>query len=98
MPTNLTGRFLLIVSVLLACPYILFPYGFRGDFKPNIRPGIDMVGGSSLLYQVKTPDNAPAKEGLADRVIESLRQRVDPKGVKNLVWRAQGANQTVSVT
>lgn len=98
MPTNLSGRFTLIFAVLLACLYILFPYALfpaQGEarFKPNIRPGIDMVGGSSLLYQIKTAEGQRPAPDLAEKVIAALRLRVDPDGVKNLVWRAQGADK-----
>ena len=93
MPTNLTGRFLLIGAVLFGCLYILFPFAFTGNFTPNIRPGIDMVGGSSLVYPIKVPPGQTVAPDLADRVITALRQRVDPDGVKNLVWRANGAEQ-----
>ena len=93
MPKNLTGRSLLIVAVLLAALYTLFPYAWRGNFRPNLRPGIDMVGGSSLLYQIKGSGEGAAAPDLAERTISALRTRVDPEGVKNLVWRAQGADK-----
>ena len=98
MPTNLTGRFILILAVLLGALYIVFPYTLfpvagESRFKPNIRPGIDMVGGSSLLYQIKADEGTRPAPDLAERVIGALRLRVDPEGVKNLVWRAQGADK-----
>lgn len=93
MPKQLTGRVLLILAVLFSCLYILFPYAFKGQFKPNIRPGIDMVGGSSLLYEVKKPDGEPLRADDLEKTIAALRERVDPEGVKNLVWRASGADK-----
>lgn len=96
MPKQLTGRVLLILAVLLACLYILFPYAIFGNrdgqrsFKPNIRPGIDMVGGSSLLYELKFPEGTTPGADVLEKTISALRERVDPDGVKNLVWRASG--------
>src|SRR5688500_17486062 len=98
MPTQLSGRFLLISALLLSFLFILLPHALlpsQGDarFSPNIRPGNVMVGGSTLLYQTKTNEGEPPAPDLSERVISALRQRVDPEGVKNLVWRAQGADR-----
>lgn len=99
MPKQITGRALLILAVLFACLYILFPYAIFPNkdgarlYRPNIRPGIDMVGGSSLLYELKFPEGtAPSSETL-EKTIAALRERVDPEGVKNLVWRASGMDK-----
>src|ERR1700722_12643876 len=61
----------------------------------NLKPGIDMVGGTSLLYEIKQPEgtrSAPNAD-LAEKVMTALKKRVDPNGVKNLVWRPQGSNR-----
>lgn len=61
----------------------------------NLKPGIDMVGGTSLLYEIKQPEGTrggPNKD-LAEKVMTALKKRVDPNGVKNLVWRPQGNNR-----
>jgi SecD/SecF fusion protein len=56
----------------------------------NLHPGIDMVGGTSLLYEIKAPEHTTANNNLAEQVMESLKKRVDPLGQRNLVWRPQG--------
>ncbi len=61
----------------------------------NLKPGIDMVGGTSLLYEIKQPEgtrSGPSAD-LAEKVMTALKKRVDPNGVKNLVWRPQGNNR-----
>jgi preprotein translocase subunit SecD len=104
MPTNYTGRVLLILAVLVISVLMILPPGswFDSDLsfgqKLALKPGIDMVGGTSLLYEIKTPDGAPAGTGsggtnLAEQVMESLKKRVDPDGVRNLIWRPIGANR-----
>src|SRR4051794_20294905 len=90
MPTQFSGRITLILVVILGALWMIFP---RGDVRhPDLKPGIDMVGGTSLLYEIKQPPggwNDPNKT-LADVVMESLKKRVDPTGVRNLIWRPQG--------
>jgi SecD/SecF fusion protein len=88
MPTNNSGRVSLILVVLFLALWAIFP---TGNFKhPNLKPGIDMVGGTSLLYEIKVPPNGAYASDLSEKVMESLKKRVDPQGVKNLVWRPQG--------
>lgn len=89
MPTNLSGRFTLIALVLVAALWAIFPGAFKGRFKPDLKPGIDMVGGTSLLYEIKAPADAQTTN-LAEQVMEALKKRVDPDGVRNLIWRPQG--------
>ncbi|HZK82369.1 MAG TPA: hypothetical protein VFC46_14910, partial [Humisphaera sp.] len=56
----------------------------------NLKPGIDMVGGTSLVYEIKKPEGALLSGHLASDVAEALKRRVDPAGVRNLIWRPQG--------
>jgi len=44
------------------------------------------------LYEIKVPEGGGSAQGanLADQVMEALKKRVDPDGVRNLVWRPQG--------
>lgn len=58
----------------------------------NLKPGIDMVGGTSLLYEIKQSEGTARSPNtnLAEKVMTALKKRVDPNGVKNLVWRPQG--------
>ena len=52
-----------------------------------------MVGGTSLLYEIKTPPGMQYNPDLANEVMTSLKKRVDPEGVRNLIWRPQGATR-----
>ena len=93
MPTNYTGRVTLILTVLVVAFWLIFPGAPRGRFKPDLKPGIDMVGGTSLLYEIKLPEGGIASENLASEVAGSLKKRVDPDGVRNLIWRPQGSTR-----
>jgi len=60
----------------------------------NIKLGIDLRGGYSLLYEIDDSGmDATQKTGLSDRVMAILKERVDPNGVLNLVWRPVGNNR-----
>src|SRR6187455_3318279 len=98
MPTNIAGRVSLIVVVTLVflaaifSPLIQHPsWTFDRSIpflrKTAIRPGIDMVGGTSLLYEIRMPADRPqAYSGdIAAQMMEALKRRVDPEGVRNLV-------------
>ena len=93
MNQNYSGRVTIILLVLFGALYCIFP---RGNLtKPNLKPGIDMAGGTSLLYEIKEPPGGyqGTKGTLAEEVMEALKKRVDPSGTKNLVWRPQGNNR-----
>jgi SecD/SecF fusion protein len=104
MPTNYSGRFTLIaVFILIALAAIFWPTvthpsaafdpGVPFSKKIGLRPGIDMVGGTSLLYEIKPAEGTVASEDLAQTMMASLKRRVDPDGTRNLVWRPQGATR-----
>ena len=91
MPTNYTTRFLIIGGILLAAIWSIFPGAFKGNFDPDLKPGIDMVGGTSLLYEIRTPPGSKQYTGdLAVEMMNALKRRIDPEGVRNLIWRPQG--------
>src|SRR5688572_20531649 len=102
MPQNYTGRVLVILAVVLAALWAIFPKPldlFRSDLtwgeKLNLKPGIDMQGGTSLLYEIKPPegmegDATTYRGNLAEEVMTALKRRVDPNGVSSLIWRPHG--------
>src|SRR5258706_5141259 len=106
MPTNYGGRLLLTAAVLLVC---LFGFPWIGggilkttklfdnipfSQKTNLKPGIDIAGGTSLTYEIKLPPGASSRtnsgQTMAEEVAAALKKRVDPQGLFNLVWRPQG--------
>ncbi|MFI5381961.1 MAG: protein translocase subunit SecD [Tepidisphaerales bacterium] len=90
---NLPQRFTLILIVLFGGLWAIFPHWWRLDLKPNLKPGIDISGGSSLVYQITPQEGVKAANDLSTVVANSLKRRVDPHGVKNLIWRPLGATQ-----
>ena len=101
MPTNYSGRLTTILVVLLisllGVPGIgpgISSWSSVFSLKPELylKPGIDLVGGTSITYEIKKPPGfvAGGPETLAEQLVRSLKKRLDPAGVKNYVWRPQG--------
>ena len=59
------------------------------QFGENLKGGIDLVGGTSLLYEIDTSELSDT-HGAAEEVVKVLRRRVDPDNVRNLIWRVVG--------
>jgi len=79
----------LLISVLLglACTQVYPP-------RQRLQGGIDLTGGHSLLYEIDDADIPPERSrDLAERVMKILKERVDPKGQRNLIWRPIGSNR-----
>ncbi|MEM8781440.1 MAG: protein translocase subunit SecD [Planctomycetota bacterium] len=75
---------LLLIFVVVGCAVLL-------QFK-SLNPGIDLAGGTTLTYAVQVPENQDAQEAI-EQTIEILKERVDPSGIMNLVWRAEVGNR-----
>src|ERR1700693_5710882 len=99
MPTTYSNRFTLIIVMVVLCllaifwgpPSRFFNHNLTLIQKTNLRPGIDMVGGVSLVYSIEAPNNTDPD--LSEHVMEALKKRVDPLGLRNLVWRPQGVDR-----
>ena len=85
MDKNLTWKIVLIIVLLVVAVWTLYPAG------KTLKPGIDLAGGTSLVYEIDTQGMEESeKKDLAQRMITVLRRRIDPAGIRNLVWRTQG--------
>ncbi|MCC5831285.1 MAG: protein translocase subunit SecD [Phycisphaeraceae bacterium] len=75
---------------------LLFALALALVYPPerNLILGLDLAGGTRLVYQVEIPpEDAPFAERIIDDIIAVQRDRVDPQGVMNLTWRRVGANR-----
>ena len=87
---NLWWKMLLVVVIAGLAALMLYPP------TQQLKGGIDLVGGYSLLYEIDTAgleDEQITK--LAERVMMVLKDRVDPKGQRNLEWRPIGKGGTL---
>ncbi len=88
MKTNLLWRFIVIILVTLAAALYAW-------FVPP-RLGIDLAGGVSQVYELdltKLDLSNQSPADIAGQVIEVLKRRIDPKGVKNIIWRVVGGKR-----
>jgi len=85
MNKNLTPKIVLIIVLIVLAAWTLYP--------PNktLIPGIDLAGGTSLIYEIDTYGLEDAeKRDLSQRMITVLRRRIDPANIQNLIWRPLG--------
>lgn len=76
----------MIVALVVLAIFTLNPPKFD-----KLKPGIDLAGGTSLMYEINTEGlESHEKTDLAQRMITVLRRRIDPANIQNLVWRAIG--------
>ena len=57
-----------------------------------LKPGRDLAGGTTLVYQVTVPESSDAKS-VVEEVINAIKRRIDPQGLKNLVFVPQAGNR-----
>jgi SecD/SecF fusion protein len=85
MYKNLVPKFILIIFLIVLAVLVLFPP------SQKLKPGIDLAGGTSLIYAIDTAGlSAEEERDLAQRMITVLRRRIDPANIQNLLWRPLG--------
>ncbi len=88
MDKNLALKSALIILLVVVAVWTLYPA------SKTLKPGIDLAGGTSLIYEIDTQGLKEAeKKDLAQRMITVLRRRVDPANIQNLIWRPQGSTR-----
>ena len=88
MSKNLTPKIVLIIVLVTVAVWTLYP--------PNktLKPGIDLAGGTSLIYQIDTHGLKEAeKKDLSQKLITVLRRRIDPANIQNLIWKPLGSTR-----
>jgi SecD/SecF fusion protein len=85
MRKTLTWKFAFIAVLSVLSLVWLYPP------SEKLKPGLDLAGGTSLIYEIDTADMQDEDtRGLSQNMITVLKRRVDPKGVRNLIWRPLG--------
>ncbi|MHC4169330.1 MAG: hypothetical protein ACYSWQ_20465, partial [Planctomycetota bacterium] len=88
MNRNLTSKIVLIVVLIAVGVWTLYPPGSK------LKPGIDLAGGTSLIYEIDTYGLSQSdRKDVAARMITVLRRRIDPANIQNLIWRPLGSNR-----
>jgi len=88
MGKNVMPKIILIIVLVLFAGWTLYPP------DKTLKPGPDLGGGTSLIYQIDTQGlEEHEKKDLAQRMITVLRRRIDPANIQNLIWRPQGSTR-----
>jgi SecD/SecF fusion protein len=78
------GLAVIIILVIFAAVELYPP-------SEKLKPGIDLAGGTSLIYEIDTTGLADKEiDGLAQRLVPILLKRIDPGNVQNIIMRPQG--------
>ena len=81
-------KIILIIVLVVVSAWTLYPA------SKTLKPGIDLAGGTSLIYQIDTQGlEESEKREISERMITVLRRRIDPANIQNLVWRPQGSTR-----
>ena len=98
---TLLGYFFVVVDRSLLWKFVLILalidlVGLINVIPPDkrLKPGIDLAGGTSLLYRIDTTGlTAVEQRTVAQDMIRILQQRIDPGSKRNLIWRPHGNDQ-----
>lgn len=84
MSQSILRRLIIVIAVLVVVLQAIFP------MKQQIRYGKDLAGGATLTYRVQHSASDPDKKGTLMRVIDVIRQRIDPQGTLDITIVPQG--------
>jgi SecD/SecF fusion protein len=74
-----------IIILVLFAAFELYPP------SEKLKPGIDLAGGTSLIYEIDTTGLQGAEiDNLAQRLSPILLKRIDPGNIQNIIMRPQG--------
>ena len=83
--SNRVTKWVFVLVLVVLALALLYPP------SEKLKGGIDLVGGTRLLYEIDTSGLDPDQQaGLSTRVMDILKNRVDPNGQLNLEWRPVG--------
>jgi len=85
MGKNLMPKMVVVIVLVLVAGWTLYPP------SKTLKPGPDLGGGTSLIYQIDTQGlKELEKRDLSQRMITVFRRRIDPANIQNLIWQPQG--------
>ncbi len=85
---NRMMKWVLICALVALSIAVLYPP------HRKLKGGIDLVGGTSLLFEIDTTGlDRDSLGDLSTKVMRILKDRVDPKGQLNLEWRPVGTTR-----
>lgn len=80
MSKNLFWKSVLVLLPIVIAVWVLYPP------SQTLKPGIDLAGGTSLIYEIDTQGlSLDERRDLSSRMITVLRRRIDPANIQNLM-------------
>lgn len=82
------------------CLIAIFPNAYKGDLKPNLKGGIDLVGGSSFIVEIQetTDENdrpIPVTPEAIQQAISTLSDRLSGSGLSDNLMQPMGDNRII---
>ncbi len=91
-----TQVFFVLLLLFVVAVFIVLPIGKGWIGGRGVQLGLDLQGGTHMVYQADFSSVAPADQTSAlDGVVEVLRNRIDPLGVSEPVIQKQGEDRIV---
>ena len=90
----LIGLILCLVPTALTGVFVGLAIQKESEGKPGFRRGIDLAGGTILVYEVALkPDQESLSSDQIRELAENLKRRIDPNDLKNVVVRPVGTSR-----
>ncbi|MFT6180575.1 MAG: SecD/SecF fusion protein [Akkermansiaceae bacterium] len=91
---------LAIAIVVILCILAIFPKLYKFDFEPNLKGGIDLVGGSSFVVEIKPGTNmqgepVPVTPEAVQQAIATLSDRLSGSGMTDNLMQPLGENRII---
>ena len=84
-----------LLSIGLVMLVLVTLYAFKFGFNMQPRLGLDLKGGTSLVYKAKPPRGGKLDSGVLAKTVDKMRQRIDKLGVSEPDITTQGTSNVV---
>ena len=89
-----------IVIFVGLCLLAIFPNVFKGSLAPNLKGGIDLIGGSSFIVEIKPSKNDEGQEITVEaeavqQAIATLSDRLSGSGLSDNLMQPLGENRII---
>jgi len=100
MATRNTLTLIIILIIFAFALWVLLPIEGERFGRQGMRLGLDLVGGSHLVYQAQFPEGATGEEKARamDRALDTIQRRIDKYGVTEpIIQRQEGERVLVQL-
>src|SRR6478672_11410439 len=91
----LVGLIVCLIPTAIAGFYVARGFVRESHGETGFRRGIDLAGGTILVYEVKTPEGKESSLTSDDikKLAENIKRRIDPADLRNVVVRPVGTSR-----